>query len=96
MTTAERWKKKKDPNASKEDDENTVHITKLTEFANELLTRTGNMDIYEETYEQIKKKLDSAKKTSHPSKHEAELDMFGDDFETKEQSIKDTTKDGKK
>lgn len=40
-----------------EEDPNSVSITKLTELANELLTRTGNMDIYQETYEQIKKKV---------------------------------------
>lgn len=56
LTTAERWKKKKEAKAV-EEDPNSVSITKLTELANELLTRTGNMDIYQETYEQIKKKV---------------------------------------
>ena len=40
-----------------EDDQNSINITKLTELANELLTRTGNMDIYQESYEQIKTKV---------------------------------------
>lgn len=83
MTSVERWKRKKDPNAAK-DDENSVNITKLTEVANELLTRTGNMDIYQETYEQIEKIIAQAEKHAHPSKTEAELDMYADDFESKE------------
>lgn len=58
MTTAERWKKKKESKThEEEEDTNSVKITKLTELANELLTRTGNMDIYQESYEQIKKKV---------------------------------------
>ena len=57
MTTAERWKRKKDPKTAEEDKEKSEQITKLTELANELLTRTGNMDIYQESYEQIKKKV---------------------------------------
>ena len=54
LTTAERWKRKKDPKLAKEDEEKSAQIIKLTELANEVLTRTGNMNIYEETYEQIK------------------------------------------
>lgn len=58
LTTAERWKKKKEAKTQEtEEDQNSINITKLTELANELLTRTGNMDIYQESYEQIKKKV---------------------------------------
>lgn len=58
LTTAERWKKKKESKTlTEEEDPNSVNITKLTELANELLTRTGNMNIYQESYEQIKKKV---------------------------------------
>lgn len=60
LTTAERWKKKKESQThEEEEDPNSVNITKLTELANELLTRTGNMDIYQESYEQIKKTVQS-------------------------------------
>lgn len=94
-----------------EDDENSINITKLTELANELLTRTGNMDIYQESYEQIKKKVvyhdesviarseiskilsrwkclqvEVGEKRAHPSKQEAELDMYADDFDEKEKA----------
>ncbi|XP_046745302.1 CD2 antigen cytoplasmic tail-binding protein 2 homolog [Diprion similis] len=86
MTTAERWKKKKEAQAGVETNENADKITQLTEFANELLTRTGNMDIYEESYEQIKKKIEMSGKQSHPSKQEAELDMYSDDFDVKEKA----------
>lgn len=57
MTTAERWKRKKDPKLAQEDEEKSKQITKLTELADHLLTQTGNMNIYEENYEQIKKKV---------------------------------------
>lgn len=57
LTTAERWKRKQEKKPVEEDDQNSINITKLTELANELLTRTGNMDIYQESYEQIKTKV---------------------------------------
>ncbi|KAL7294359.1 hypothetical protein TKK_0012367 [Trichogramma kaykai] len=89
LTTAQRWKLKKDRNAVKNEDENSVAITKLTELANELLTRTGNMDIYQETHEKIQKKITEANKAS--TKIEAECDMFSDEFESKEKlKLKDS------
>lgn len=50
------------------------------------------MDIYQESYEQIEKKIALADKRSHPSKVEAELDMFSDDFDSKEKNKIDDTK----
>ncbi|XP_011054822.1 PREDICTED: CD2 antigen cytoplasmic tail-binding protein 2 homolog isoform X2 [Acromyrmex echinatior] len=92
LTTAERWKKKKESKTGKEEeDPNSINITKLTELANELLTRTGNMNIYQESYEQIKKKIEQADKHAHPSKQEAELDMYADDFDEKEKAKLDDT-----
>ncbi|KOC63830.1 LIN1-like protein [Habropoda laboriosa] len=85
LTTAERWKKKQEKKLV-EDDHNSISITKLTELANELLTRTGNMDIYQESYEHIKKKVGQGEKHAHPSKQEAELDMYADDFDVKEKA----------
>lgn len=78
LTTAQRWKRKKESKIP-EEDPNSVSITKLTELANELLTRTGNMDIYQETWEQIKKKVERADKHVYPSNQETEIDMFADD-----------------
>ncbi|XP_034188512.1 CD2 antigen cytoplasmic tail-binding protein 2 homolog holn1 [Osmia lignaria lignaria] len=90
LTTAERWKRKQEKKPI-EDDENSINITKLTELANELLTRTGNMDIYQESYEQIRKKVEMGEKHAHPSKQEAELDMYADDFDVKEKAKLDET-----
>ena len=95
LTTAERWKKKKEKKEV-EDDENSINITKLTELANELLTRTGNMDIYQESYEQIKKKVEVGEKRAHPSKQEAELDMYADDFDEKEKAKLDESENNVK
>ncbi|XP_029168246.1 CD2 antigen cytoplasmic tail-binding protein 2 homolog [Nylanderia fulva] len=95
LTTAERWKRKKECKTSDEEDPNSVSITKLTELANELLTRTGNMDIYQESYEQIKKKINAGNKHACPSKQEAELDMYADDFDEKEKAKLDDTNNDK-
>ena len=53
------------------------------------------MDIYQETYEQIQKKISAAKKSS--TKVEAEFDMFSDNFNKKEQNQAkdDKSKNGK-
>lgn len=94
LTTAERWKRKQAKIPV--EDENSVSITKLTELANELLTRTGNMDIYQESYEHIKKKVEEGEKHAHPSKQEAELDMYADDFDVKEKAKLDGSENNSK
>ena len=66
-------------------DDSSEKVTRLTELANELLTRDGNMDIYDETYEQIQKKINEVKEPN------VELDMYADDFDSKE---KNKLKDG--
>ncbi|KAG4072572.1 hypothetical protein HA402_004661 [Bradysia odoriphaga] len=87
MSSAERWKMKKagivDPNAAL--------VTELTELTNTILTRMGNMDVYEETYEQIhakyaaKTQLDATKPANGASSSaNDELDMYADNFDTKE------------
>lgn len=78
LTTAQRWKMKKAGTL----DDSSEKVTRLTELANEILTREGNMDIYDETYEMIQKKVNDSK--SVPAKDE--LDMYADDFDSKEQS----------
>lgn len=61
---------------------NNKEVTDLTELANNLLTKTGNMDIYQETYENIKNIIDK-----HENKSKAPLlDMYSDDFEVSEQN----------
>ncbi|XP_055531672.1 CD2 antigen cytoplasmic tail-binding protein 2 homolog isoform X2 [Wyeomyia smithii] len=82
LTTAQRWKMRKAGTV----DESSEMVTKLTALANEILTREGNMDIYDETYEIIQKKLSTSK-----TKAGDELDMYADDFDSKE---KDKLVDG--
>lgn len=81
MTTAQRFKMKK----AGVIDESSENITKITGIVNEILTQTGNMDVYEETYEDIKTKIKEQedKQQAGPSKA-AELDMYADDFDEKE------------
>jgi hypothetical protein len=52
ISASERWRRKK---AGQEDSKqgNQQQVTELTELANRLLTKTGNMDIYQESYEHI-------------------------------------------
>lgn len=66
MSSAERWRRKREEKAKKDEpkdaaqvaENNTSNqIVKLTELANKLLCDTGNLDVYEETYEEIKKKV---------------------------------------
>jgi CD2 antigen cytoplasmic tail-binding protein 2 len=62
-------------------DESASIVTRLTELSNEILTKSGNMDIYDETYEQIEARIQRADK-----KKEADAkipDMYADDFEEK-------------
>ncbi|KAJ8984638.1 hypothetical protein NQ317_009866 [Molorchus minor] len=59
-------------------------VTKLTELANQILTKLGNMDVYQETYEQIKGKVDNKENKNKMITKEAELDMYADDFGDKE------------
>lgn len=53
LTTAERWKLKKAGLSTEEG--SPLKVTRLTELANQILTANGNMDVYQETYEQISK-----------------------------------------
>lgn len=76
VSSAERWKRKKAGIV----DEGSKIVTRITELANQILTKTGNMDIYQETYEKINNILNK-----HKSKNEdADLDMYADDFDQKE------------
>lgn len=72
ISSAERWKRKKLGLV----DDSSERVTQLTEIANEILTNTGNMNVYEETYEGIEKKIKSLAGMSTV----VELDMFGEDI----------------
>eukprot|EP00092_Neocalanus_flemingeri_P015581 GFUD01016869.1.p1 GENE.GFUD01016869.1~~GFUD01016869.1.p1 ORF type:complete len:367 (-),score=151.49 GFUD01016869.1:45-1076(-) len=92
VSQSQRWKKKKagaveDPMEK----ENKEKMLKLTGLADAILTRSGNMEIYEETYEGIifkikteeEKKIGS--KTSIPEgvNEEDAMDMFADSLDDK-------------
>lgn len=58
MSASERLKRKKAGLSNDTGNSaNAEAVTKLTELANNILTRTGNMDIYQETYKGISKKV---------------------------------------
>ena len=92
VSQAQRWKKKK---AGVEEDprekENKEKMLQLTGVADEILTRSGNMEIYEMTFEAIQYKLKAedeataAKtKTAVPEGIDDDdaLDMFADNLDT--------------
>lgn len=59
-------------------DESAAVVTELTELCNNILTKMGNMDVYEETYEEINRKFASKLKSADKAD---DLDIFGDDFD---------------
>lgn len=67
-------------------DENAKLVTELTELTNKILTKLGNMDIYQETYEQINAKFGSKLKSGLLIEDNDALDMYADDFDKKEQN----------
>lgn len=83
MSTVERLRNKKlglaDVGADK--------IMKLTEMVNNILTMTGNMDVYEMTYESIDNIVKLALGTSTASA-DLNLDIFSDGFTEREITIK--------
>ncbi|KAK6643617.1 hypothetical protein RUM43_005127 [Polyplax serrata] len=79
LSASERLKRKK-AGLSNDSDAYSRKVTELTELANRLLTRTGNMDIYQESYQYIKNLVESCES----SKHDDPLDMYADDFDEKE------------
>ncbi|XP_023720861.1 CD2 antigen cytoplasmic tail-binding protein 2 homolog isoform X2 [Cryptotermes secundus] len=91
ISASERWRRKK---AGQEDSKqgNQQQVIELTELANRLLTKTGNMDIYQESYEHIASLISNAEKQnvwkqSRPTlDYEDALDMYAVDFDEKEKA----------
>ena len=82
QTASERWKKKKQEEGTSQDNAvNKEHIAKLTEHANSILSQ-GNMDVYQETFEGIRYKIQKAEEPVS-QKSSNDLDMFGDMFDEK-------------
>lgn len=93
LSSVERLKRKKAGTLTSNE-----QVTELTELANDILTATGNMDIYQETYEMITNKLQQHenKLKSKTGVGDAELDMYADDFDVKEKGklgVNDEDKD---
>lgn len=67
--------------------EATDFVTQLTELADTILTATGNMDVYQETYESVtfKIKREASKKLAVAVNDDD--DMFGDGFEVKKDDV---------
>lgn len=78
ISSAERWKRKKAGIV----DESGQIVTRITELANQILTKTGNMDIYQETFEKISGILAKKEKIHE----DTDLDMYADDFDQKEKA----------
>lgn len=91
QTASERWKKKKQAGSESAEGNsaNKEHIVKLTELADAILSNAGNMDIYQETFEGIRFKVQQAEAGPSTAKLDADLDMFGEVFDEKEQKSKD-------
>lgn len=67
------------------------NVTKLTELADSILSATGNMDIYQETFEsvafKIKREEGKKKSLNLNAAVDEDEDMFGDSFETKKDDV---------
>jgi len=102
VSQSQRWKKKKagaveDP----KEKENKENMLKLTGLADTVLSRSGNMEIYEETYEGILFKIKSEEekkvgpKTSIPEGLDDDdaLDMFADNLDEKKTDTSEKTQE---
>uniref|UniRef100_A0A8D9AZ10 CD2 antigen cytoplasmic tail-binding protein 2 homolog n=1 Tax=Cacopsylla melanoneura TaxID=428564 RepID=A0A8D9AZ10_9HEMI len=92
MSASERLKKKKaekqSGGKSEEPSDDSDNVNTMTELASNILTHTGNMDIYQETYEQIESKIRQQDQLQAKGGGKAGgdnlLDMYADDFDEKE------------
>lgn len=83
ISSAQRWKMKKQGKT----DDASDRITKLTGLTNEILQKTGNMNVYDLTFDQIQLKLRDANDAKEAgSSKDADLDMYADDFDVKEKA----------
>lgn len=96
LTAAERWRLKKigkDVNTNQENIEKVRDLTGLTNF---ILNKTGNVDIYQETYEQLLERVEHIKELNKIARSPQSLcekrktpplDLFSDDFTEKDQAV---------
>lgn len=80
LSSVERLKRKKAGTL-----QTNIDVTNMTELVNNILTYMGNMNVYQETYEEIQNKIDkNSNKNNGNAPKEMELDMYADDFDVKE------------
>ena len=100
MSASQRLKmKKKGIQADPNEKENKEKMLKLTGLADGILTRSGNMEIYEETFESIMHKIKQEEekkvgpKTAIPEGVDDDdaLDMFADNADNKSKSSEAST-----
>lgn len=83
-SASSRWKKKKDKEGSTDetsDKENYENLQLLTRLANDIIL-SGDMDIYQQTYEKLSFHVNKYNKTGVMENSDG-LDMFGEDFDEK-------------
>lgn len=83
LTASQRWKNKKEGKGAESTTSSSSDkekLTKLTGLADSILNKMANMDVYDETYESIKFKIQQAEAASAA---EPEQDMFGEVFVAK-------------
>lgn len=90
-SASNRWKKKKDKEETSDenaDKENYEKLQLLTRLADDII-QSGNMDIYQQTYEKLSFHVNLS---SNGSKDvDSALDMFGEDFEEKVDETKSSS-----
>lgn len=109
QTTQRKWQQKNKKNCETEEEKkNRELMTKLSGYADSILSRSGNMEIYEETYEKIAYRIKQHEekygslKTSQANIPEGTndddaLDMFGDNLDSKpEDNVKDNAQQDNK
>ena len=89
-TTQRKWQQKKQKdNMTEEEKKNRELMTKLSGYADMILSRSGNMEIYEETYEKIAYQIRQHDDKYKPvqaniptgTNDDDALDMFADDLD---------------
>lgn len=91
LSASQRWIKKKQVDTSDEAKADAESLEKLTSLANKFIDM-GFYDIYEETYEKIKLKLDEEKEgDKETKKDEEEFDMFSENVEIESSLPKGST-----
>ena len=89
-TTQRKWQQKKQKdNLTEEEKKNRELMTKLSGYADMILSRSGNMEIYEETYEKIAYQIRQHDEKYKPvqasipegTNDDDALDMFADDLD---------------